>query len=287
MAGEIEALDYEAHRAYFREMLLSVHEVLRREYGLREIAIYPCSNGGSRLSIPARVEAVGADGREVKLFIKILGSSEMLTARAMQMFKNIFLKMFEKESLFDTSTSAETLAMHQYRLLKRIYDLGVPTARPLGCHAISQNKWLLTEEYLDAAVVGKVAVVTEKHLDTAFREIALMRHESVYHGDIKPENIIFADKVYILDVGNFLDSAPEEEMAAYDLASAIATCLEYAPPEDVLALALKHFSKREVRHAADYIELIQRRPDFNISDDAKGELVGLMRGGWKGRKARV
>jgi hypothetical protein len=52
--------------------------------------------------------------------------------------------------------------------------------------------------------------------------------------------------------------------------------LEYAPPEDLVHMALKYFSKKEVIHAEEYIELIQRRPDINFSDKTKEELRELM-----------
>jgi tRNA A-37 threonylcarbamoyl transferase component Bud32 len=286
MAEEIEALDYQAHKAYFREVLQSIHQTMAKEYRLHDIAVMPCASGGSRLSIPIRIEAVDREGEPVKLFAKILGSSEMLTAKVMQMFKNIFLKVFDKESLFDANASAEEMARHQYQVLKQMHEIGIPTAKPLGCHRLVNDLWLLVEEFLEAATVSEAPQVTEEDLETAFRYLAKMQHEGIYHGDIKPENIMFSDHIYIIDVGNFMDDAPEDEMAAYDLASMTATLMERAPPERVVALARRYFSKREVRHAAVYIELMQRRPDFNISNDAKEELMALMSGERKERRWR-
>jgi tRNA A-37 threonylcarbamoyl transferase component Bud32 len=164
--------------------------------------------------------------------------------------------------------------------------IGIPTAKPLGCHTLAHGLVLLVEEFLEAATVGEAKSVSEEDMEEAFRHLAKMQHDGIYHGDIKPENIMFSDRVYIIDVGNFMDDAPEDEMAAYDLASMIATIMERAHPEQVVTLALRHFSKREVRHAADYIELIQRRPDFDFSDIAKEELIELMLGERKGRRWR-
>ena len=134
------------------------------------------------------------------------------------------------------------------------------------------------EEFLNAKPINLSSDIMEKHLETAFTYLEKMHKNDIYHGDIKPENILFADKVYIMDVGDFLDSAPAEEKQAYDLACMVASFLDYATPESIVEMALRHYSKKDVRHATEYIELIQRRPDINFSDATKEKLISLMLG---------
>jgi tRNA A-37 threonylcarbamoyl transferase component Bud32 len=246
MNGRADALDYEAHRAFFREALESIHAIMAEQYAVRDVAISPLGSEGSRLSIPIKIEGVDATGEHVAFFAKILGNSELVTARTIQLFKNIFLRISEKESMFDTNASAEQLARHQFTLLGQIYELGIPTAKPLGYHRLNGDLWILVEEFLDAKAFCQMATISEDNLDTAFSYLERMHKAGIYHGDIKPENIMFSDQVYIIDVGNFLDTAPKEEMAAYDLASIIASFLDCAPPETVVDLALKHFSKKHL-----------------------------------------
>ncbi|QLH74538.1 MAG: hypothetical protein HPY73_03105 [Methanomassiliicoccales archaeon] len=272
-----EAIDYDAHREFFRQVLESVHEIMRREYGFKEMMIKPLGAGGSRLSIPVKIQGVDRMGNEVKVFAKILGNSELMTARTIQLFKNIFLEMNGRAPMFDFNASAEKMARHQYELLRAIHGLGIPTARPLGYHKLKGNLWMLVEEFLDARPISDVSKITEDHLDTAFSYLAMMHKNGIFHGDIKPENIMFADRVYIMDVGNFLDEAPEEDKRAYDIACQIASFLQYAPPRKIVSLASRHFSRRDIQHAADFIELIQRRPDINFSDEVKLELIDLMK----------
>ncbi|OPY34270.1 MAG: 3-deoxy-D-manno-octulosonic-acid kinase [Methanomassiliicoccales archaeon PtaU1.Bin124] len=285
MNGQADAIDYQAHRDFFREVLQEVHDIMAARYDTREVKITPLGMGGSRLSIPIRVDGVNSKGEKVRFFAKILGSSELMTARTIQLFKNIFLHTISKDPLFDLNATAEHMAKHQYDLLNQIHELKIPTARPLGYHPLKGNLWLLVEEYLNARPINMSKDMTESHLETGFTYLAKMHKNGIYHGDIKPENILFAEKVYIMDVGNFTDAAPAGEKMAYDLACMIASFLDYAPPERIVALALKHFSKKDVRHATEYIELIQRRPDINFSNATKEMLISLMLGsGKKGKE---
>jgi tRNA A-37 threonylcarbamoyl transferase component Bud32 len=279
-----DAIDYDAHRSFFRDVLQAIHDIMAEHHGLSNVSIKPLGAGGSRLSIPVKIEGTDKNGNRVKLFAKILGNSELMTNRTIQLFKNIFLHSISKQPMFDFNADAEEMAKHQYNLLHQIHDMDIPTAKPLGYYRLKGNLWLLVEEYLEAKPISAVSEITEDYLDTAFSYLAKMHKKGIFHGDIKPDNIMFADKVYIMDVGNFLDSAPEDEKKAYDLACSIASFLDYAPPENIVALALKHFSKKDVKHAVEYIELIQRRPDINFTDEVKQVLVGQMLDPGKKRK---
>lgn len=286
MNDKADAIDYEAHRTFFREVIQSIHDLMAEKYHLKDVVIKPLGVGGSRLSIPIRIEGIDQGGNKVRYFAKILGNSELMTARTIQLFKNIFLHSISKEPMFDFNASAEQMAKHQYDLLHKIHEIGIPTAKPMGYYKLRGNLWLLVEEFLEAKPISNVSDITKEYLDTAFEYLARMHKHGIFHGDIKPENIMFAERVYIMDVGNFLDNAPEEEKKAYDLACTIASLLEYAPPGDLVGLALKYFSKKEIIHAEEYIELIQRRPDINFSDEVKEQLRELMLNPGKAKKGK-
>ncbi|MFA5312054.1 MAG: hypothetical protein WC375_01905 [Methanomassiliicoccales archaeon] len=276
MNPKADAIDYDAHKAFFREVLQSIHDIMNEKYGLCDVTITPLGASAARLSIPIKIEGFDEEAKKVKMFGKILGNSELMTAKAIQLVKNIYLHMDAKSPLFDFNASAEDLAKHQYDMLGRMHDLGIPTAKPLGFYMLRGNTWLLVEEFLDAKPISDVSKITVEHLDTAFSYLAKMHKNGIYHGDIKPENIMFADRVYIMDIGNFLDDAPEEDKKGYDLACGVASFLGYLPPEKIVDLALKYYSRKEVGHAKDFLELIQHRPDLDISDEKKVELMDLM-----------
>ncbi|MCE5295758.1 MAG: hypothetical protein LLG16_01455 [Euryarchaeota archaeon] len=276
MNRKADAIDYDAHKKFFREVLQSIHDIMNEEYGLCDVTITPLGASAARLSIPIKIEGFDEDAKKVKMFGKILGNSELVTAKAIQLVKNIYLHMDSKSPLFDFNASAEDLAKHQYEVLGKMYDLGIPTAKPLGFYMVKGNTWLLVEEFLDAKPITDISKIKKEHLETAFSYLAKMHRNGIYHGDIKPENIMFAERVYIMDIGNFLDEAPEEDKRGYDLACCIASLLEYLPPEEIVVLALKYYSKKEIDHAKDFLELIQHRPDLDISDEKKKELMDLM-----------
>jgi len=265
----------EEQKDNFRDVLRSIHLIMVESYKVRKVKVVPLGTEGSRLSIPIRVEGVNADGSPVRYFGKIVGGSDIMTEKTIQFFKNVYLQMEGWQPLFNFTRSAKELANHQYEVMNRIYDLGIPTARPLGTYALPNGLWLFVSEFLEAASAA-TKKATEKQLDEAFGHLRLMHRSGIFHGDIKPDNFLFADKVYIMDVGHFLDDAPEKEKLAYDLACIMASFTEHANPEVVVRLAQGHYSGRDLKRAAGYLELIDRRPDFNMTAEKKEKLVELL-----------
>ena len=272
-----ETEHYETHRNYFREVLRTIHSIMLTNYGMRQISVRPIGSGGSRLSIPIKIVGVNDKGGNVRFFGKILGSNDLMTARAIQVVKNIYLEMNSKDPMFGFAKSSEEMARHQYETMSAIYALGLPTARPFGYHNINDILWLLVTEFLDARPINSAEEVTSEVMDTVFGYLKRMHKANIYHGDIKPDNIMLGDKVYILDVGRYLEEASTHHKQAYDLASQIASFTGYQPPEEIVKIARRHYSQSDIKAAAEYIELIQRRPDFALTDEKKDKLLRLMR----------
>jgi serine/threonine protein kinase len=134
----------------------------------------------------------------------------------------------------------------------------------------------LVAEYLEAQSIATVRKIADEHLNSAFKNLRYMHKKGIYHGDLKPDNILISDKVYFMDVGAFLEEAPGEDKLAYDLASSIVSFLGYRKPEEIVVIARKHYAKKNLRNAATYIELVQRRPDFNVSNEVKEKLMRLL-----------
>lgn len=270
-----EALQ-DQHRQFFREVLLRLHCIMSEEYGLKEVAIKPIGGEGARLSIPIIIEGMDEKEERTRYFGKILGSSDVMTERTIQFFKNVFLRMESMEPLFDFTRSAEEMARHQYRLLGEMNALGIPTAMPIGVHHLVGTLWLLLVEYLDIAALPRPEKVSVWQLDTAFGYLSKMHRKGIFHGDIKPENILLGEKVYFMDTGHFLDEAPEVDKKAYDLACLMACLLEYAPPQVVVSTAKRHYSRRDLKRVVRYIELVANRPDIRIDERDKEGLLRLL-----------
>jgi tRNA A-37 threonylcarbamoyl transferase component Bud32 len=268
----------EAHKAYFRDILAGIRTVMADRYGLSGVSIRPIRTGGSRLSIPIRITGTDAKGPKVLYFGKILGSSDLTVAASIQFFKNIYLNLNAQDPMFEASRSAEAMARDQYEMLKKIHELGVPTARPFGYHRIDGGLWLVVAEFLDATPMADSGKVTPEQVRTIFGYLKKMHRNGVFHGDLKPENIMLGDRIYILDVGRFRDGVRKERKRAYDLACLICSLLECLSPEKLAAIARKHYSRSDIRAAAGYLDLVQRRPDINFSDDTKMALRKLMAG---------
>lgn len=277
----------QAHREFFRDVLRKTHQVIAEKFGLSNISVRPMGSDGSRLSIPVRIEGIDRNGRKVRYFGKIMGSSDLVTARTIQFFKNVYLQMNSMDPLFEVVESAEVMAKHQHDMLLAIDTLGIPTARPLGFYPIRADLWLLVAEFIEARSISSLGTLPLEHLDVIFGYLKRMHKADLFHGDIKPDNLMFGDRIYIVDVGHFAQDVPSAQKKAYDLASQIGSLLEYAPVEEIVKAARRHYPRRDLQKAADYFDLVQRRPDIHFSDDTKERLIRLLRRGGRRRSRKA
>jgi tRNA A-37 threonylcarbamoyl transferase component Bud32 len=275
-APETETSHYETHWEYFKELLQTIRKLIHERYKLTNVSIRPIGSNASRLSIPVKIVGVNDKGEKVVYFGKILGSSDLITARSIQLFKNVYLQLNSQDPIFGAQKSAEEMAREQYEMLRAILDAGVPTARPYGYHPINGQLWLVVAEFLDAKPISASSTVNTVQMDSVFRYLKKMHRKGIFHGDIKPDNIMFGDKIYLLDVGRFREGVPSAKKLAYDLACMICSFLECQPAENIVRMARKYYSGRQLRAAAKYLDLVQRRPDINFTDETKNELLRLL-----------
>jgi tRNA A-37 threonylcarbamoyl transferase component Bud32 len=268
----------QSHREYFREVVTNIHHIANERLGLTQVSVHPLGSGGSRLSIPVKIKGLDGHGQAVKLFGKILGNADIMTARTIQTVKNLYLQMNARDAMFDFARDTKDMALHQYSTMKAIYNLGIPTAKPLGCFQINDVLWLLVCEFLEAKPVTDIGHMSLEQMDEVLGWLRLMHKNKIYHGDIKPDNVMLGDgKLYMLDVGRYLEDAPPSQKQAYDLACQIASFLPFQPAEEIVKVARKHYTKEEMRAASEYLDLIQKRMDLKFNDEVKAELLRLMK----------
>ena len=260
---------------YTREVLDKIRSVLENEHGMRDVVIRPMGASAARLSIPIRIYYADASGERMRAFGKIMGSTEPFLERSMQLAKNLYLQTVAMAPIFGHGETARDMAEHQYRIMSAIHGCGVPTARPLGCHELGGGLHLLVAEFLEAVPITEAGAGPEV-VEEAFSHLGRMHEKGIFHGDIKPENILVGDRVYILDVGRFRDDAPEWTKRAYDLACMICSFLGSAPPEQICGAAARHFSAAQLRACASYLDLVSHRPDIRCTAETKARLLELL-----------
>jgi len=265
------------HIAFFREVLRDIRRVMGENYGLTRVSIRPIHSVASRLSIPVKMSGVDRSGSRVRYFGKILGSNDILSDRSMQLFKNLYLHMNAQDPIFGYTETAEDMALQQYESLRSIYEVGIPTAKPLGHHAINDSMWLLVAEFLDSTPVSAAKEVTLEQIDTLFGYLKRLHAQGVFHGDIKPDNIMLGDKIYILDAGVFRKGVRASQKQAYDLACLICSFLACHPLEGTVRDARKHYTRQNLLDVIEYIDLVQQRQDFFFKDDVKNALKRALR----------
>ncbi len=267
------------HIAFFRGVLRDIRAVMAQEYGLRRTSVRPIRSDASRLSIPVKITGLDKRGDPARYFAKILGSNDLLSDRSMQFFKNLYLQMNAQDPLFGFTETAEDMARQQYESLRAIHGTGIPTARPLGYHRVNKSTWLLVAEFLDSRPVSKTGEVTVEQIDILFGYLKRLHRRGIFHGDVKPDNIMLGDKIYILDAGVFRENVDASRKQAYDLACLLGSFLDSRPVEETLAIARKYYSRQDLRDAVEYIDLVQQRADFHFNAQQKNALKRALTAG--------
>ncbi|MGA8424033.1 MAG: hypothetical protein WB778_00385 [Thermoplasmata archaeon] len=266
------------HIAFFREVLHDIRRIMTENYGLSRISIRPISSDASRLSIPVTISGLDRSGKRVRFFGKILGSNDILSDRSMQLFKNLYLQMNAQDPIFGFTETAEAMARQQYQSLLAIYAAGIPTAKPLGVHSINTSMWLLVAEFLESRPVSQYEKVTTEQIDTLFSYLKRMHAKGIFHGDIKADNIMLGDKIYILDAGVFRADVDASKKRAYDMACLICSFMDCHPVAGTIEDARKYYTRQNILDAVKYIDLVQQRADFHFSNQQKNALKQVMRG---------
>jgi tRNA A-37 threonylcarbamoyl transferase component Bud32 len=250
---------------------------------MKKISIEYIAAGAARLSNPIKITGLNEKDEKIRYFGKVIGSNDILSVRYIQFLKNIYLQMNTQQQIFEMYDTTEDMVRDQYETLQVIYKSGIPAIKPYGYHQINDSQWLLVAEFIDVKPFSMLEKVDPKQIDLVFNYLKKAHHKKIFHGDIKPDNILVGDKIYILDAGHFRKDAPAAKKQAYDLACMISSFLEHQPVEEIVKIAQKYYSRRYIQAAADYIELIQMRPDIHFTDETKQQLLRLLKGKQRGK----
>ena len=265
------------HIAFFREVLRDIRRIMAEKYHLSRTSVRPIRSDASRLSIPVKITGLNPTGDHIRYFGKILGSNDILSDRSMQLFKNLYLQMNAQDPIFGFTETAEDMARQQYESLHAIYKTGIPTAKPFGYHLVNGGIWLLVAEFLYSRPVSECSEVTIEQIDTLFGYLKRLHSKGIFHGDIKPDNIMLGDKIYILDSGVFRHDVAASKKQAYDLACLICSFLDCNTAEGTVKDARKYYSRQNILDAVEYIDLIQQRQDFHFNNQQKNALKKAMK----------
>ncbi|HVQ00269.1 MAG TPA: hypothetical protein VMT57_02015 [Candidatus Thermoplasmatota archaeon] len=258
---------------FYHENLRCVRRIMTARFGLSIVSVRPIDIGVSRLSLPVRITGRNKRGKKTRYFGKIMSYSDMLTDRSIQLLKNVYLQIHAKRPLFGIFETTEEMAQDHFERLETLYRLGIPTAKPYGYYWLRGQSWLVVTEYLDAKPISSFHEIKPEIVDMVFRYLYRMHRKRVFHGDLKPDNIMVGDTVYILDIGHLQKDVPSRYKLAYDLACLLCCFLEFCPIDDILTLARRYYAPQSLEAAAEYIDLVQMRPDIHFNDDTKKKLL--------------
>jgi tRNA A-37 threonylcarbamoyl transferase component Bud32 len=262
---------------FYHNLLLYIRQILTENYKIKKISIKPIKAGISRLSNPIEITGISKRGKKTHYFGKIIGNSDVFTYRSIQYLKNVYLQLNGRPPLFGVFETPEEMAKGQYQILKTIQKSGIPTAKPYGVYRLRGSIWLLITEFLTGKPLSSVEKLDLKQMDTIFSYLKKMHKKKIYHGDLKPDNILINRKIYILDVGYVRKDTPKDEKQAYDLACLLCSFLRYQPAEQIVRIAKKYYSLKKLQTAMQYLEFVQMRPDIHFTDEMKTQLIFNLR----------
>jgi tRNA A-37 threonylcarbamoyl transferase component Bud32 len=268
----------ETHQAFLQNIQRNIRRILSENYKMKKISIEYIAAGAARLSNPIKITGLNEKGEEIRYFGKVIGSNDILSVRYIQFLKNIYLQINTKDPIFEMYETTEDMVRDQYETMQAIYKSGIPAIKPYGYHQINDSQWLLVAEFLDVKPFSMLGKVDPKQIDLVFHYLKQAHQKKIFHGDIKPDNILVGDEIYILDAGHFRKDAPVAKKLSYDLACMISSFLQYQPVEEIVKIAKKYYPDRYIQAAAGYIELIQMRPDIHFTDETKQQLLRLLKG---------
>jgi hypothetical protein len=252
---------------YMRKIAARAKVVLGESHDLTQVVIRPVPAHSARFSLPCVVDGVRR-GEKVRLFAKIIGSSDHFTAVISQFMKNMYLEKTGAPAMFDVPGSAHGMAKNQYDRLSEFVANGIATSTPLGCHELDSIRAMLVLEFVVGRPFSKVEV-TPALADTAFDMMWRMHKAGFHHGDIKLDNLILGPEgtVYLLDPGSFRKAAPPREQRAYDIASMLCALSERMAVDDLLDAGVLKYPAADQQAAVPYIDLSRNRPDFFLPDE--------------------
>jgi tRNA A-37 threonylcarbamoyl transferase component Bud32 len=264
---------------FLRATVRRAREVIAERYRLHQVRIRPVGARSARFSLPCVVTA-HRRGRPVRMFAKLIGSSDHFTAVTSQFLKNMFLGMNGRPAMFDVADSALGMARYQHERLVEFVSSGVPTSHPIGYHDLDGIRALLLMEFVHGTPFSQVEL-TPALAEEAFSVIRHMHQKRLYHGDIKLDNLMLSPerRVYLLDVGRFRDGTPEREQRAYDVASMLCALSERMRVEDALAAGALKYPSADQKAAVMYVELTRNRPDFFLPEEVVGPLKARLSAG--------
>jgi hypothetical protein len=266
--------------SYMRKTVRRAKEVLAEKHDLTQVRMWPVSLRSARFSLPCVVDGF-RDGKRVRLFAKIVGSSDHFTALISQFMKNMYLEMNGLTPIFGLADTALGMARHQHDRLLELADKGIATSRPLGYYDLDGIRALLVLEYIPGNPFSKVEI-TPALAESAFDVMWRLHQQGLYHGDIKLDNLILGPQgtIYLLDVGSFREGTLDIERRAYDIASMLCALSERMPVDVLLRTGVLKYSSADQRAAVPYVELSRNRPDFFLPDEVIVPIKARLSAGW-------
>ncbi|MCI4319521.1 MAG: hypothetical protein L3K23_05240 [Thermoplasmata archaeon] len=256
----------------YRTVAAAIRRLMGQNYGVRRVSLRAIHSDASRLSLPMKLTGSDARGRPVRYFAKLIGSQDVLAEWVAQSAKNLYLQLSHREPMFGYARTAEEMARQEYESLLAIDRAGVATAKPLGYHRLDEGLWLFVAEFLSARPPGDAGEFSSGQIDELFRDLHQLHRQGVFHGDLKCDNILVGERIFLIDAGLFRDGVDAKRKEAYDLSCLLCTLLGRHPLSRILRIAGRYYSRELLQGTLEYADLIQKRQDFDFDDGQKEEL---------------
>ncbi len=262
-----------------KHLEMRIIATLENDYYIEGACITPVEHKGISVMItrPYFVEGT-CEGARKRLFVKLITDESIALWKFMQLMKNVYLIFSSKDMLFATFSKPQEMARHEFSQLNWMAYAGLDVPKVYGMNKLEENAVILVMERLNG-VRELDEKITDANIDGIFAYIKKMHYAGISHGDIKLSNILIAEKIYLIDGGQFVDDIEPATAKAYDIACAMCALVPLAGTERVARAAKKCYSLDELTRSCEFFSLAQRRPTFDISNDDVKALKKMIENG--------
>ena len=226
---------------------------LRLELGYTLEELHLLGAPGVHASTPAVLSGHTADGREQRLFAKIVTRQNWQTSVLYELLRGLQLRGRARMGPLWLTTKAMVEYEHYMMLL--FADLGVPAPQPRGLYRLDRQTFALVSDYLEGAQsLREAGLVSAAYVRRALLALKRLRQADCAHRDIKASNLVLLPG----DRFAFVDLALAEQIAgprrlARDLADMLVVLSMHHEPAAVVRIALEIIDPEGLRRARSYL----------------------------------
>lgn len=246
--------------------------LFRKRYKLSHISV-SLAGGSYWLSIPCIVAGIDRKTRQEKKYLgKIINNASALKHRYMTVLRNLGVLASGVEFTFHEYLDALDMVKYERDSLMRLREHSIDVPEVYGVHKLNYEDYILVMEFIEGKPLSKMELNGDI-ADEVFRILKTMHDNGLFHGDIKLDNLLWANgRIVVVDCLK-IDGNEPQKAEDFDLICAICALSQKLPVSLVLERARKYHSPEELRRSRELIGIALGKIDLELSAEKIEEII--------------